>query len=188
MKSLIFLSVMLLALMAARLPGSEAQNCHPSGQIKGRKPPPGQCNIGNDSDCCKEGEMYPIYKCSPPVSGNTKVTLTINSFKKGKDSGGPSECNNQYHSDEIPIVALSTGWFDHRSWCHCNITINGNGRSVPAMMVDECDSTMGCGSDRDYQPPRNNNMVDATQAVWEALSVHQDGDDWGWINITWSDA
>lgn len=186
--SLKFLSVTFLVLMVAQLPGSEAQSCHPSGRIRGRKPPPGQCNTGNDSDCCKEGQMYPIYKCSPPVSGNTKATLTINSFEKGKDGGGPSECDNQYHSDDIPIVALSTGWFAHRSRCHHNITINGNGRSVMAMVVDECDSTMGCDSDHDYQPPCNNNIVDASKAVWEALGVSQDSDNWGWMDITWSDA
>ncbi|PKI38650.1 hypothetical protein CRG98_040960 [Punica granatum] len=109
-------------------------------------------------------------------------------FEKGKDGGGPSECDNQYHSDDIPIVALSTGWFNHRSRCHRNITINGNGRSVTAMVVDECDSTMGCDDDHDYQPPCANNIVDASRAVWEALGVPQDSDDWGWMDISWLDA
>ncbi|OWM77160.1 hypothetical protein CDL15_Pgr017694 [Punica granatum] len=182
------LYVMLLILVATQWPGSEAQSCRPSGQIRGKKPPPGQCNTGNDSDCCKEGKMYPVYKCSPTVSGNTKATLTINSFEKGKDGGGPSECDNQYHSDDVPIVALSTRWFNHRSRCHRNITINGNGRSVSAMVVDECDSTMGCDDDHDYQPPCANNIVDASRAVWAALGVPQDSDDWGWMDITWLDA
>ncbi|PKI11374.1 hypothetical protein CRG98_049542, partial [Punica granatum] len=86
--SLKLLCVMLLILVATQWPGSEAQSCRPSGQIRGKKPPPGQCNTGNDSDCCKEGKMYPVYKCSPTVSGNTEATLTINSFEKGKDGGG----------------------------------------------------------------------------------------------------
>ncbi|KAJ4828183.1 hypothetical protein Tsubulata_025064, partial [Turnera subulata] len=104
------------------------------------KPPPGQCNQENDSDYCKAGKYYTTYTCSPPVTTNTKAFLTLNSFQKGGDGGGPSECDNQYHSDDTPVVALSTGWFSNKSRCHNNITINGNGRSVVAMVVDECDS------------------------------------------------
>ncbi|XP_029127799.1 kiwellin-1-like [Cajanus cajan] len=165
---------------------SEAQQCRPSGRIKGKKAPPGQCNKENDSDCCETGKMYPIYKCSPQVSSHTKAYLTLNSFEKGGDGGGPSACDNQYHSDDKPIVALSTGWFNHKSRCHKKITINGNGRSVEAMVVDECDSTMGCDADHDYQPPCANNIVDASKAVWEALGVPQD--QWGGLQITWSES
>ncbi|PKH61286.1 hypothetical protein CRG98_050279 [Punica granatum] len=56
------------------------------------------------------------------------------------------------------------------------------------MVVDECDSTMGCDDDHDYQPPCANNIVDASRAVWAALGVPQDSDDWGWMDITWLDA
>ncbi|CAI9264905.1 unnamed protein product [Lactuca saligna] len=48
--------------------------------------------------------FYTTYTCSPPVTGDTKATLTINSFQKGGDGGGPSECDNQYHSDDTPVV------------------------------------------------------------------------------------
>ncbi|KAK4738762.1 hypothetical protein R3W88_002459 [Solanum pinnatisectum] len=136
------------------------QACQPSGKIRGIKPPPGQCNPENDSDCCKQGKMYTTYKCSPPVTGNTKAVLTLNSFQKGGDGGGPSECDNQYHSDDTPVVAISTG---------C-----ANGRSVKAKVVDECDS-----------PPCPNNIVDASKAVWEALGIPEGG--WGDYDITWSD-
>ncbi|KAF7825164.1 putative ripening-related protein 1 [Senna tora] len=101
----------------------------------------------------------------------------------GGDGGGPSECDNQYHSDDTPVVALSTGWFDHRSRCLNNITISANGKSVVAMVVDECDSTMGCDEDNDYQPPCDNNIVDASKAVWKALGVPQA--QWGGLDITW---
>ncbi|KAG5053684.1 hypothetical protein JHK85_006194 [Glycine max] len=37
------------------------------------------------------------------------------------------------------------------------------------MVVDQCDSTKGCDADQDYQPPCANNIVDASNAVWEAL-------------------
>nr|XP_043625758.1 uncharacterized protein LOC122597198 [Erigeron canadensis] len=159
--------------------------CKPSGGIRGIKPPPGQCNQENDSDCCVQGKFYTTYTCSPPVSSETKATLTINSFQKGGDGGGPSECDNQYHSDDTPVVALSTGWYEGGDRCHKYITINGNGRSVKAMVVDECDSTMGCDSDHDYQPPCPNNIVDASKAVWKALGVSEDN--WGDLDITWSE-
>ncbi|KAH1235088.1 putative ripening-related protein 2 [Glycine max] len=165
---------------------SEAQKCHPSGRIRGKKAPPGQCNQENDSDCCKEGKMYTTYECSPPMSSHTKAYLTLNSFEKGGDGGGPSECDNQYHSDDTPVVALSTGWFDHKRRCLHNITISGNGRSVVAMVVDQCDSRKGCDADHDYQPPCPNNIVDASRAVWKALGVPKN--DWGGFDITWSDA
>ncbi|KAL7233331.1 hypothetical protein ACSBR1_017041 [Camellia fascicularis] len=137
----------------------------------GKKPPPGQCNKENDSNCCVQGKMYTTYKCSPAISSQTKATLTINSFEKNGDGGGPSECDGKYHSDDLPVVALSTGWYKGGSRCHNNITISANGRSVVAMVVDECDSTMGCDQDHDYQPPCPNNIVDASKAVWKALAV-----------------
>ncbi|TYH19205.1 hypothetical protein ES288_A05G334700v1 [Gossypium darwinii] len=127
----------------------EAQTCSPSGKIKGKTPPPGQCNQENDSDCCKDGKWYTTYKCSPPVSSQTKATLTLNSFERDGDGGAPSECDNQ------------------------------------AKVVDECDSTMGCDSDHDYQPPCPNNIVDASKAVWKALGVPEN--DWGGMDIYWSD-
>ncbi|MCD9561399.1 hypothetical protein HAX54_020502 [Datura stramonium] len=116
----------------------------PSGKIRGIKPPPGQCNPENDSDCCRQGKMYTTYKCSPPVTGNTKAVLTLNSFQKWWRWGGIPECDNQYHSDDTPVVALSTGWYSGGDRCLNYITINANGRSVKAKVVDECDSTMGC--------------------------------------------
>ncbi|KAM0002479.1 putative RlpA-like domain superfamily, kiwellin [Helianthus debilis subsp. tardiflorus] len=134
-----------------------AQTCKPSGGIRGRKPPP----------------------------GHATKRMTRIAVSKGGDGGGPSECDNQYHSDETPVVALSTGWYKGGDRCHKYITINGNGRSVKAMVVDECDSTMGCDADHDYQPPCPNNIVDASKAVWKALGVSQDN--WGDLDITWSE-
>ncbi|KAI5428724.1 hypothetical protein KIW84_033641 [Lathyrus oleraceus] len=165
---------------------SEAQSCRPSGRIRGKKAPPGQCNQENDSDCCVRGKMYTTYQCSPSVSTYTKAYLTLNSFQKGGDGGGPSECDKQYHSDDTPVVALSTGWFNHESRCLKNITISANGKSVVAMVVDECDSTKGCDAEHDYQPPCPNNIVDASKAVWKALGVPKE--QWGGLDITWSDA
>ncbi|KAF8379530.1 hypothetical protein HHK36_028969 [Tetracentron sinense] len=120
------------------------------------------------------------------VSHRTKATLTMNSFEKNGDGGAESECDNKFHSDNTPVVALSTGWFNKQKRCLNNITIHANGRSVAAMVVDECDSTMGCDSDHDFQPPCPNNIVDASKAVWKALGVPER--DWGELDIFWSDA
>ncbi|KAF8412268.1 hypothetical protein HHK36_000229 [Tetracentron sinense] len=180
--------LLIVLILAADCIKVEAQTCRPSGSIRGTKPPPGQCNTGNDSDCCVVGKLYTTYKCSPTVSQSTKAVLTINSFQKGGDGGGPSECDNQYHSDDTPVVALSTGWFNNESRCLKNIKISANGRSVVAKVVDECDSTMGCDSEHDYQPPCPNNIVDASKAVWEALGVPRNSSDWGELDIVWSDA
>ncbi|KAL4329247.1 hypothetical protein AHAS_Ahas13G0281000 [Arachis hypogaea] len=99
------------------------------------------CNTENDSNCSIEGG----------------------------DDDSPSECENKYHLDDTPVVPLSTGWFN-KSRC-LNITIRENGRSVVAMVVDECDSRMRCDEDHDYQPTCKNNIVDVSKAVWEALGV-----------------
>jgi hypothetical protein len=75
-------------------------------------------------------KMYTTYECSQSVSIYTKTYLTLNSFQNGGDEGRPSECDNQYHSNNTPIVALSIGWFNNGSRCLKNITISANGKSV----------------------------------------------------------
>lgn len=97
--------------------------------------------------------------------------LTLESFQKGGDGGKPSKCDHQYHSDDTPVVALSTGWFNKKSRCFSYINIHGNWKSVKAMVVNECDSTKGCDAEHDYQPPCDNNIVVASKAVWKALGV-----------------
>ena len=129
--------------------------------------------------------MYTTYNCSPSVGLLTKAVLILNSFEEVGDSVEPSECDKSYHSDDAPVVALSTGWFNDKSRCLKNITIYGNGQSVQAMVVDECDSNKGCDDDHDYQPPCRHNIVDASKAVWKALGVATE--DWGKLDIFWSD-
>ncbi|KAI4369891.1 hypothetical protein MLD38_018286 [Melastoma candidum] len=107
-------------------------------------------------------------------------------FEKGGDGDGPSECYQQYHSDELPVVALSSGWFDHGSRCLGNIAIYGNGNSVVVMVVDECDSTKGCDKSNNYQPPCDNDNVDASRAVWEGLGVPKDSQ--SLLDFTWTEA
>ena len=179
--------LLLFLLLVTKWSCVEAQTCD-SGTLTGKDPPAGQCNTENDSKCCEEGMSYDTYNCSPPVSSSTPAILTLNSFQEHGDGGGKSKCDNQYHSNDTPVVALSTGWFNNKERCPNSITINGNGKSVQARVVDECDSTMGCDADHSYQPPCANNTVDASKAVWVALGVPEESDDWGKLEITWSDA
>ncbi|KAK7389979.1 hypothetical protein VNO78_25276 [Psophocarpus tetragonolobus] len=176
----------LLILVGSLWLSIEASSCRPNGGIRVKRPLPRKCNTDDDSECCKKGKFYPTFKCSPPVSKHTKAVLTLNSFEKGGDGGGPSECDNMFHTDNTLIVALSTGWFNNRKRCHHNITIFGNGRRVNAMVVDECDSRRGCDAEHDFQPPCPNNVVDASKAVWKALGIPKS--DWGELDIHWSDA
>nr|GEV86777.1 hypothetical protein [Tanacetum cinerariifolium] len=151
-----FFLLVLMALLAASSFEVKAQTCKPSGGITGKKPPAGQCNHENDSDCYVQG-----------------------------DGGDPSEGDKHYHSNDTPVVALSTGWYKKGDRCHKYITINGNGRSVKAMIVHQCDSTMGCNAEHDYQPPCPNNIVDASKVLWKALGVSENN--WGDLDITWSE-
>ncbi|KAG9440363.1 hypothetical protein H6P81_020528 [Aristolochia fimbriata] len=159
--------------------------CRPIGYLKGKTPKTVKC----DDSCCKTGKLYPQYRCSPPIktSDFTRATMTLSSFSNNGDSGGPTECDDKFHSDDERVVALSTGWYDHGSRCLKNITITGNGRTVLAKIVDECDSVHGCDADNEFQPPCRNNVVAASRAVWKALGIPKAdiGDEY---EITWSDA
>ncbi|THU44869.1 hypothetical protein C4D60_Mb02t11910 [Musa balbisiana] len=183
--SLLLMTILLLvALMNLYLASSHRQlaSCHPSGHLPGK---PGHCDPGYSSDCCKAGKSYPQYRCSPPITGHTHAQLTVNCFEENCDGGGPSECDDSYHSDKEMVVALSTGWYAGGSRCHQMIRIHANGRSVLAKVVDECDSVNGCDDEHDFQPPCPNNIVDASPAVWKALGISTDV---GLYHVTWSDA
>lgn len=56
------------------------------------------------------------------------------------------------------------------------------------MVADEYDSTVGCDDEHSYQPPCQNNIVDASRAVWNALGLNEDDDRWGWMVVTWFDS
>ena len=160
-------------------PGS----CHISGFLQGKA---GKCNPAHGSDCCAAGHRYPQFKCSPPVLAKTPATLTLNSFAAGGDGGGKSFCDNRFHPDSAMVVALSTGWLrlDGTRRCNRMIRINGNGRSVLAKVVDECDSVNGCDAEHNFEPPCPNNVVDGSPAVWKALGLKEEI---GEFKVTWSD-
>ncbi|KAI3461411.1 hypothetical protein Pfo_018074 [Paulownia fortunei] len=126
-------------------------------------PSGGKCRPSGTLYC--NGKAYPQYTCSPPISSSTPAKLTWNDFSEGGDGGGPAECDNKYHKNSESIVALSTGW------------------STTAKVVDECDSRYGCDKEHAGQPPCDNNIVDGSNAVWEALGLDADI---GVVPVTWS--
>ncbi|KAJ9171363.1 hypothetical protein P3X46_014746 [Hevea brasiliensis] len=132
-----FILVVLLVTYSLKVEARPPKPCKRSGKIKGRKPPPNNCNTQNHSECRIEDMLYTTFNCSPQVATHAKAFLTLNSFEKGGDGGGPSECDKKCHSDDIPIA------------CFHNSTIKGIGRSVVAMVVSDCDSTMGCDEPHD---------------------------------------
>jgi hypothetical protein len=110
--------------------------------------------------------------------------MTLNNFTEGGEGGDPSECDGKFHRNSERVVALSTGWYAEGKRCGDSIRIRAKGRSVLAKVVDECDSLHGCDREHGYQPPCRPNIVDASQAVWDALRVT--GDDVGEYPIAWS--
>ncbi|GJN19718.1 hypothetical protein PR202_gb07024 [Eleusine coracana subsp. coracana] len=160
------------------------QTCQPSGSIPGKS---GSCNTENGSECCKDGQSYTTYDCSPPVTGSTRATLTLNSFAEGGDGGGASACPPyKFYDDSKKVVALSTGWYANGSRCHKHILIRAvaNGNIVRTRVVDECDSTVGCDEEHNFEPPCHKNIVDGSPAVWDALGLNKDD---GEAQITWSE-
>lgn len=132
------------------------------------------------------GNEYPTYECSPTITSSTPAILTNNDFSEGGDGGDPSKCDEQFHSNDELIVALSTGWFSGGTRCNQMISIQAtNGNSVKAKVVDECDSMHGCDKAHAGQRPCDNNIVDASNAVWKALGLNTDD---GRVDITWSTA
>ncbi|KAJ4803396.1 Ripening-related protein 3 [Rhynchospora pubera] len=142
--------------------------CHASSYLTGKS---GFCTTQNDADCCQEGQLYPQYRCSPPVTANTNAVMYIGSFSQNSDGGSATACDGKFYADNETVVALSTGWFNGGSRCLKNIRINGNGNSVMAKVVDECDSVNGCTADLNYEPPCVPNAITASPAVWKELGV-----------------
>ncbi|CAL4968059.1 unnamed protein product [Urochloa decumbens] len=188
--SRLLLLAVAISLMLGTLPGlccvgeperrELADGCQPSGTLRPTK-------SHSCDECCKVGQAYPTYTCSPPVTGSTtKAIMTLNDFEEGGDGGDPSKCDEKFHKNTERVVALSTGWYAKGKRCGKNIRINAKGKSVLAKVVDECDSLHGCDSEHAFQPPCRPNVVDASQAVWDALGIT--GDEVGEYGITWSDA
>ncbi|KAF3327938.1 putative ripening-related protein 1 [Carex littledalei] len=104
--------------------------CHASSYLTGKS---GFCTTQNDAECCEDGQLYPQYRCSPPVTANTTAVMYIGSFSQGSDGGSATACDRKYYGDKQPVVALSTGWYDGKSRCLKNVRISANGNSVLAV-------------------------------------------------------
>ncbi|KAL8089868.1 ripening-related protein grip22-like [Apium graveolens] len=142
----------------------------------------GTCTPSGTLTC--GSESYTTYSCSPEIAASTPAILTLNDFSEGGDGGAESSCDEQFHDNSELVVALSTGWFSGGSRCSQEITITAsNGNSVVAKVVDECDSMNGCDKEHAYQKPCDNNIVDGSAAVWNALGLDQE---LGKVDISWS--
>ncbi|XP_043702050.1 kiwellin-like [Telopea speciosissima] len=131
----------------------------------------GGCNSAGTLIC--GGTSYYTYDCSPPITSSTPALLSNNDFTAA--GSGPSACDGKYHENTQPIVALSTGWYDKGSRCGNLILITAkNGKTVKAKVVDDCDSMHGysCDSERDVEGPCANNIINGSDAVWEALGLN----------------
>ncbi|KAJ4777402.1 hypothetical protein LUZ62_061659 [Rhynchospora pubera] len=186
MTRILLFSLITLSLLAQSeltlVTGKKHGTCIVSGYLTGKA---GTCNTENDSECCVTGKLYPQYNNSPPVTRHTLAIMTVNSFEAGGDGGGASACDNKFHSDKELIVALSTGWFAKKGRCLKHIKIHGNGKTVRAKVVDECDSIQGCDAEHNFGPPCACNIVNASKAVWKVLGLNPK---MGVYNITWTDA
>ncbi|BFG34469.1 hypothetical protein CerSpe_207430 [Prunus speciosa] len=134
-----------------------------------------------------EGKDFPTYTCSPPLMSSTSAKLTLNNFSKGGEGGAESQCDKQFHENTERVVALSTGWFSGGARCGNTIIVTAvsNGMSVEAKVVDQCDSQYGCDDEHGFLEPCENNIVDGSAAVWEALSLDPEP---GFAEVTWSTA
>ena len=120
------------------------------------------------------------------MTSSTPAILLTNDFSEGGNGGGPSECDGRYHSNSDLIVSLSTGWYNGGLLCGTMIKIMAdNGRSARAMVVDECDSRLGCDEEHSGQPPCENNIINGSDAVWTALGVDKE---LGKVNVNWTKA
>ncbi|GMN64210.1 hypothetical protein TIFTF001_033285 [Ficus carica] len=121
----------------------------------------------------------PAYGNAAPSRQNREVLTSLSTALTPAGMVAVSAC---VPLRQHPCRGAVNGGFDNRSRCNKNIITNGNGQSVKAMVVDECNSTMGCYNVHDYQPPCRENIIDASRAVWEALQVPSY--QWGSLEIT----
>lgn len=66
-------------------PEPSSSTCSPIGYLMGHDH--GDCNTQNGAECCKDGESYPQYTCSPAVTTATNALLTLNGFGSGEEGG-----------------------------------------------------------------------------------------------------
>ncbi|GAA0142137.1 hypothetical protein LIER_42706 [Lithospermum erythrorhizon] len=99
-------------------------------------------------------------------------------------TGIASKCDGRVYGNDELVMALSTSWYDNGLRCLKMIKVmGGNGRSVAAKVVDECDSLHSCEEGHVGQPSCPNNIVNRSTCVWEGLGLDIDQ---GIVDVVWS--
>ncbi|THG08070.1 kiwellin-like [Camellia sinensis] len=148
-------------------PNAKTQICSESSSFH-----PLPCKQTSTVKC--QGQSYPTYKCSPPISSSTPAKLTYKDFTKGR----PLKCDGKFCSNKDPIIALLTSWYNGGSRCTAK-----NGKRVVAKVVDECGLSRNCDKENNYESPCKNNIVDGSDAVWKALGLNKEK---GEADVFWS--
>lgn len=99
-----------------------------SGKVVGKKLPPEE----NDSDLCVPGKVLLNLQMFAASLQPYQAFLTFNVFEESGDS--PPYCDEKFHPNDTPVVALSTGWYDNASRCLKHINVTANGHSVLALV------------------------------------------------------
>ncbi|XP_024515302.1 probable receptor-like protein kinase At5g20050 [Selaginella moellendorffii] len=135
-----------------------------------------------DEDHCATNTTYYLYDCSPPVSRRRPNPAIL--YYIELDNG--SRCEEKKYQPSDLVASMATGWYNYQrpgGACGRNVTITAlNGRTVTAMVVDECTAMAGCTAATSFYPPCSPKSLGATQGVWEALGYKISE---GIIDITW---
>lgn len=118
-----------------------------------------------DSSAASTGSLSSPVTGSNSESCKTTGRLTYNNFSgSGPGSSGGGACTGGFYSDSQLVIALATPIFNGGSNCGKEVTIRYGGKSVKAVVVDECASSDGCPA----------NALDASKGVWNVLGINLD--------------
>ncbi|KAF2872635.1 hypothetical protein BDV95DRAFT_570262 [Massariosphaeria phaeospora] len=130
----------------------------------------------------------PVQSSAPPSSGPEKKTYDSTDLSMhvyGPSPGSPSACGPMVTETEYKVAITADLWgastWDIQSgastnrWCNMPITIEHNGKTVDATIIDLCNG--GCGS----------NGLDVSRAVWQDLvgPVGSDGSGASRLSMKW---
>ncbi|KAJ8766187.1 hypothetical protein K2173_021704 [Erythroxylum novogranatense] len=153
--------------------------------VEARKSSPGEkTNVENlqkpkcsgDEDCFGEAVFNNSLKRKKGNSKiqNMKANLTFRDFSK-RGGGEKATCGDKYYRNTKNVVAISSDWLgDDEERCNKQISITGNGVTVTAEVVDECDISDNC--------------IAASRSVGKGLGIRRRKARKESIEVTWSDA
>jgi hypothetical protein len=140
--------------------------CESFGILQAKDTGNGKCSLEPVLDI-----QFDKFLCSPEITSSTNAVMSWNDFAEGGSGGWPSYCDGIYHSNTENVIALSTGWFDNLSNCGREIEITIDGKTARGIVVDECDSRLGCDPEHAFLPPCKNNIIDTSRAIWDELGL-----------------